>query len=183
MREAIGGSWLFGIVITFIALFSSFLAYSITYTKAFNTKNEIINLIEQNEGYTVYSKGDIKNASDDQLKADKSVEASAFLKIKNLGYNYSTTSQIDCSTVKSGDESLAGKMQSGGFCLTKVCPTGNQAGNTYYKITTFIAIRIPVINVTLKMPISGETRTIYYDNGSYKCDVSGNLNSKDFNFE
>ena len=47
MREAIGGTWLFGIVILFIALFSAFLAYSVSYTKAFNTKNEIINIIER----------------------------------------------------------------------------------------------------------------------------------------
>ena len=40
MRESIGGAWLFGIVIVFITLFASFLTYSISYTKAFNTKNK-----------------------------------------------------------------------------------------------------------------------------------------------
>ena len=57
MREAIGGTWLFGIVILFIALFSAFLAYSVSYTKAFNTKNEIINIIERNEGFTTLKSG------------------------------------------------------------------------------------------------------------------------------
>ena len=52
MRESIGGAWLFGIVAVFIALFTAFLAYSISYTRAFNTKNEIINIIERKEGYT-----------------------------------------------------------------------------------------------------------------------------------
>ena len=46
MRESIGGAWLFGIVIVFIFLFAAFLTYSISYTKAFNIKNEIINYIE-----------------------------------------------------------------------------------------------------------------------------------------
>ena len=55
MRESIGGTWLFGIVIVFIALFSAFLAYSISYTRAFNVKNEIINYIERNEGYELFS--------------------------------------------------------------------------------------------------------------------------------
>ena len=45
MREAIGSTWLIGIVVTFIAIFSGFLAYSISYTKAFRVKNEIIKLI------------------------------------------------------------------------------------------------------------------------------------------
>ena len=50
MKDAMGGTWLTGLVIIFIALFAGFLAYSISYTKAFRTKNEIINIIEKNEG-------------------------------------------------------------------------------------------------------------------------------------
>ena len=169
MREAIGGTWLFGIVITFIALFSAFLAYSISYTRAFNTKNEIINLIEQNEGYSKYSGNDIYNASDDKLKQDGSVEAMAFLKIKNLGYNYSAAENISCQTLNNSDNDLKADMKTGGYCLTKICSNGNKSGNTYYKVTTFIAVKLPVINVTLKVPISGETRTLYYDVGREDC--------------
>ena len=47
MRESMGGTWLFGIMALFIVLFSGFIAYSISYTKAFKTKNQIINLIEK----------------------------------------------------------------------------------------------------------------------------------------
>ena len=45
MREAIGGTWLFGLVITFIVFFASFLAVSINYSKAFNVKNNVVDLI------------------------------------------------------------------------------------------------------------------------------------------
>ena len=45
MREAIGGTWLFGLVITFIVFFASFLAVSINYSKAFNVKNNIVDII------------------------------------------------------------------------------------------------------------------------------------------
>ena len=70
MRESIGGAWLFGIVIVFIALFSAFLTYSVSYTKAFNAKNEIINIIEENEGFTMHTDTsvDIKNAIDSELE-------------------------------------------------------------------------------------------------------------------
>ena len=50
MREAIGGTWLFGLVITFIVFFASFLAVSINYAKAFNVKNEVINIVSKYEG-------------------------------------------------------------------------------------------------------------------------------------
>ena len=54
MRESIGGTWLISIVITFIALFAAFLAYAISYTKAFNAKNYIINLINSGTIYTLW---------------------------------------------------------------------------------------------------------------------------------
>ena len=50
MREAIGGTWIFSIVIVFIVLFTSFLAISVNYSKAFKVKNGIINIIEKKEG-------------------------------------------------------------------------------------------------------------------------------------
>ena len=66
MREAIGGTWIMGIVIVFVVLFSSFLAYSISYTKAFNVKNQIINYIEHKEGFTK-SSNDVANIPIEQL--------------------------------------------------------------------------------------------------------------------
>ena len=65
MKESIGGTWLIGIVALFIVLFSAFMAYSINYTKAFRAKNGIIDLIEQNEGYTFYNGPNIYNMKQD----------------------------------------------------------------------------------------------------------------------
>ena len=50
MREAIGGAWLFGLVITFIVFFASFLAISVNFSRAFNIKNEIVDMVEKYEG-------------------------------------------------------------------------------------------------------------------------------------
>ena len=46
MRESVGSTWTFGLVITFIFLFSSFLVLTINYTKAYKVKNETISIIE-----------------------------------------------------------------------------------------------------------------------------------------
>ena len=51
MREAIGGTWLLTIVLVFIVLFSSFLALSINYSKAFKVKNGIVK--EVNSLYSI----------------------------------------------------------------------------------------------------------------------------------
>ena len=50
MRESIGSTWVFMIVIVFILLFVSFLTLALTYSKSFKTKNELINIIEKYEG-------------------------------------------------------------------------------------------------------------------------------------
>ena len=50
MREAIGGTWLFQIVIVFILLFTGFMCLSINRSKAFNVKNQIIETIESYNG-------------------------------------------------------------------------------------------------------------------------------------
>lgn len=187
MREAIGGTWLFGIVITFIVMFTSFLAYSISYTKAFNLKNEIINLIERNDGYTGLDEGKpefkitpdtIYSVSDDYLTNNGSVEALAFLRVKSMGYNYTVFKKAEESSVEvcntyDNTTGVEGKLKPGGYCIFKICST--EAGKTqvHYKVTTYIALQIPVINFLFKIPISGETKTIYYDGTKDKCDASG----------
>ncbi len=159
MKDAMGGTWLTGLVIIFIAVFAGFLAYSISYTKAFRTKNEIINIIEKSEGFTTSNYIDLHNTSDEQLRDDDSAEAKAFLFIKSLGYDYETAEQVRCDD---------GNIQTGGYCLKKYCPDD---GKIYYKVTTFIALSIPVFNITVKLPIAGETKTMFYDvTGNNNCD-------------
>ena len=171
MRESIGGAWLFGIVITFIALFSGFLAYSVSYTRAFNVKNQIINYIEHAQGFTT-SKVSVE--ADKDLANNKSVEGKAFYLIKNTGYNYEVLddyvgTKTLCATVKD-NISYNGVMQKGGYCVVKICQDKtNNSANTQYKVTTFIALEIPIIGFTVRIPISGETSTLYRDVGKFDC--------------
>ena len=181
MRESIGGAWLFGIVITFIFLFSGFLAYSISYTKAFNVKNEIINLIEQNMGLDGFEKDMYGQLSE----ADKkTVHYKIFQLIYNVGYNSETSSQIPCRDGKMVGTNLGGL----GVCVIKYCtvpkikPDGTKAEvserrltNVHYKVTSYISLKIPVIESIIKIPISGETSTIYTDKTSFPCGDEENL--------
>jgi hypothetical protein len=50
VREAIGGTWLFQIVIVFVLLFTGYMCLTINHSKAFNVKNTIINAIERENG-------------------------------------------------------------------------------------------------------------------------------------
>ena len=50
MREAVGTTWIFQLVIIFTLIFVSFLALSINYSRAFRIKNEILTIMEKYEG-------------------------------------------------------------------------------------------------------------------------------------
>ena len=157
MREAIGSTWLIGIVITFIAIFSGFLAYSISYTKAFRVKNEIINIIEKNEGFSDSTTDDLYNIDDSTLSQDPSTEAKAFKFIKSIGYNYS---MFENAT----NPCREGELKTGGYCLAKYCPRNDsETDRIYYKVTTYISLSIPFLNIGIRIPITGETKSIYYD--------------------
>lgn len=56
MRESIGNTWTFGLVLTFVLLFSAFLSVAINYSKVFKVKNEMISILEKYEGYTETSR-------------------------------------------------------------------------------------------------------------------------------
>ena len=161
MRESIGGTWLTGIVVTFLALFAGFLTYSISYTKAFRVKDNIVQIIEENEGYTFAASSkdnyieNVMNASLDDLEKNGSAEAEIFALIKKVGYNFATNIACDSSAIP-GTEQY-------GYCVEKYCTNTANIDKVYYKITTYIALNIPVVNVTVRIPISGETNTLYHD--------------------
>ena len=167
MRESIGGAWLFGIVIVFIFLFAAFLTYSINYTRAFNIKNEVLNYIEQNEGFNTINDGsEAELLSYNELM--NTTQGKIYYLVNSVGYNIDITSQISCGN---------NEVNYYGVCVAKVCPYGTSSPqtNTHYKVTSYIALEIPIIGVSINIPITGETRTIYTDNGSMPCTTDNEM--------
>ena len=168
MRESIGASWMLGIVVVFIFLFLFFISYSINYTRAFNIKNEIINYIEHAEGFTKVD-GDIETADLTSKRNKDTVQAKALDLIRRTGYDYATISAADCQKQDLNAELFA----EGGYCIVKVCQDpDNKVKNTYYKVTAFISMKVPLINLSVNIPVTGQTRTIYQDNSNYECKSS-----------
>ncbi len=157
MRESIGGTWLLGFVVLFIVLFSGYLAVSINYTKAFKVKNQIINLIEQNEGFRTSAFSNIANASEIDLSNSDRTEDQIYLYLKGIGY--ATTNVSDSSCKGHGD------FYTGGYCVKRICT----ANGVYYKVTSFIKFELPLIWTSFTLPINGETKTIFYDNSDVRC--------------
>lgn len=155
MREAIGSTFLFKIMIVFIFFFSAFLAIAINYSQAFRIKNQVINYIEQYEGMNDSSEEEIVNY------------------INDVGYF--RTPACDCDSGGAGNNYSCGdtnddrngakiRLDSGnetnGLCVRKL-ENGN--GDVYYRVTTFVSFDLPIIGEFVTFPVKGETKAITND--------------------
>ena len=55
MRDAIGGVVNVAFIAVFLVIVSGYLAFSVSYNKAFKVKNKIISILEQYEYYNSFS--------------------------------------------------------------------------------------------------------------------------------
>jgi len=157
MRESIGGAWILGIVMTFIVLFASFLAISINYSKAFKVKNNVVDLIEKNEGMN-------QNAAEEiwgYLQSQGYILKGKCRNAEALGFD------IDGVAVDQ-NKSL--------YCVKRNKVDDTSMDKTYYSVEVFFRLDLPVIGEIFTFSVTGETMSIYFANN----DIFGNrFNVKD----
>ncbi|MDD2505071.1 MAG: hypothetical protein PHF21_02225 [Bacilli bacterium] len=136
MREAIGGTWIFGIVVTFIVLFSSYLAISVNYSKAFKVKNDMVSVIEEYEGYNDNS----------QQKIERILS----------GNGYAVRGP--CKSHEQGIDGSAGKYKYCIHCVEK----NDSLKKSYYTVKVFFRLDLPVIGDIFTFPVTGSTKTIHF---------------------
>lgn len=138
MSEGVGGSVIIMIVAIFLLVVSGYLAFSVTYNKAFRVKNKIISILEQEQGY-----------NDDSIdKIDKALKEVGYHSAKPEGY---VENGYHCEEI--------------GYCL-KWNPTGSsELTSGYYDVVTNVSIDIPIINRIMPymkiLSVTGSTITIY----------------------
>ena len=143
MRESIGGAWILGIVMTFIVLFASFLAISINYSKAFKVKNNVVDLIEKNEGMNESAAEDIWGYLQSQgyILKGKCRDAQA------LGF----------------DKDGVATNQNQSLYFVKRNKIDDTALNkTYYSVEVFFRLDLPVVGDIFTFSVTGETMSIYF---------------------
>lgn len=156
MREAIGATWIMGIVIAFIALFSGYLAFSVNYSKAFKVKDGIVDRIQKHNGPNQEAIDDIADLMD-EIGYSSTGRCSAFFNDNSLSFigvtrNYVTPAPSDSDTFN--------------YCIQKVearNPEG-QLSAAYYSVFVFFSLSIPIVNEMSLFNVSGETVNIYFPN-------------------
>lgn len=161
MREAIGGTWIFQIVIFFILLFTGYMCMSINHSKAFNVKDIIVKEIERREGV------DLKSPQNDPA-IQNIVES-----LKNVSYR--TTAS--CPEGYEGfDRNGSPNIRNASFCIkavkTREDPTGTLPNMTYYRVMVFYQLDLPIFRSVFNFRITGDTKII-----SHSTNTNGGVKS------
>lgn len=146
MKEAIGNSLIFGLVITFIGIFILLFATSSSYTKAFKVKNKIVEILEKYDDIL-----GIDSVNGTVLSSTVEEEINNVL--SESGYRISNNSN-GCPVRNNADPVNKNTTSNYEYCIYAY-PTNK---GTYYGVTTYIYYQIPVIGVELKFPVYGETK-------------------------
>ena len=154
MREAIGGLGLTQIVIFFLVVFAGYISISVNSNKAYKVKNEVISIIQKNNGFDETALEQIEDYMT-SVGYRSTANCNALGTTGWDGYN--------SSGVQSNDNKSL-------FCIktmnivydtgTTICPQFPKS--VYYQVKIFFGLDIPILNSVFKFQLTGTTRKLYY---------------------
>ena len=150
MRSSIGLTTLFKVLFAFTLLFAAFLTLAIVYNKAFKLKNEVISILEKQEGLSNNSIQIIN-----KYLANNNYRTTANCEIGEYGMK-----NLDNNTF----ERVTNTSSKYYYCISEHCSKSNCAvvtnNNIYYNFKLFFKFEIPFLGDLLTFPINGETKGI-----------------------
>lgn len=160
MKEAIGGTAIFQIVIVFILLFTGFMCLSINRSKAFNVKDKIIQTIQAYNGLTDEAREDIA-----EYLRESSYRTTGRQPEKEI-FN-GKAREYDCYG-RDGNSNLSDPV----FCVLPVpveddaCSEGMECFNelpsmAYYRVVVFYQLDLPVFHDFFNFKVVGDTKILY----------------------
>ena len=172
MKDAFGGAFIIRIMLVFFVIFIIFMTVAISWAKAFRIKSTVISTLER------YVPSDSSSSIGD---IDRAVVVSNITDyLQSVGYMKSGSSlgaikkkcsdkwrEVDhgnkASYIANFNPNLTvhsdGQDSVNGVCII---PMGEEK-RYYYRVTTYFTFYVPLFDITLTVPISGETRTIKPD--------------------
>src|SRR5574344_1686786 len=155
MKEAIGNSAVFNLIIVFIAIIIALLVESLSYSKAFKVKNRIVDIIEKNDsGYSSSNRTAINEQIDTFLG--------------QIGYRVNGNDNNNCP-VQSGANNNGIALNTDSnyqYCIYEYESTRGY----YYAVIAYMYFDFPVIGDKLVIPVRGETEVFYYTIDTHKPD-------------
>lgn len=161
MRESVGSTWLFGIVLAFTLIFSGFLVLALSYSKAYKLKNEVTSMIEKYEGLT---------------KTDTHSNGGSIKIINQYLQNTGYKTKGHCENGAYGSEDLNSynlvPAQSGKTYYYCISYKTDIDCDTIFNVTLFYNFNLPILGGLNKYNVSGQTTSInnaYFNGTPIKC--------------
>lgn len=145
MRDSVGGTFMIYVLLIFLAIYITFVAVAFNYARAFRVKNKVIDIIEQNEGM---SDADFNNLSG---KNSMGVAGQINEYLNSVSYYVNLTDN---------NKNGRGTCFERGYCVSEYSTKVDEMTAKYYKVTTFVRLEIPFLELGFTIPVKGETRKI-----------------------
>lgn len=136
MKESISTSYLVMMVAILITVISVLIITFFSYSRAYKTKNKIVDIIEKYEGYDSRTKKEI-----DQY-------------LKDVGYNVLRKSK---SCPSFNGQSAMEHNSTYAYCVYEFDTNRGK----YYSVYIFVNINLPIFNDFVELKVKGQSRTIY----------------------
>lgn len=165
MRESMGAAWIMVITMTFITLFSGFLAFSINYSKAFRVKDGVVERIRKFNGLRQTTIDDIDTYLNQIGYKSKGNCKKYFTSEYGSGSNAKVLGVNDRKVEKVTENGLYN------YCIIKVTSDksgSNKSTSSYYKVVVFFALRISNINIGSTFRVTGETSQLHYSTDEFE---------------
>lgn len=131
MREAIGGGFLFNLVIVIVSIVILFFVSILSYSKAYRVKNRIVEIIEENNGCN-------NDVCHEKIAVD----------LSNMGYSTATNKACPSGYYTKKNYN---------YCVSYEQSADN---GYYYKVITYVHFDFPIIGDFINIPIKGETKIL-----------------------
>ncbi len=187
MKEAIGGSWLYTLVIVMIALFTTFVSVTTNYTRTYKIKDNLISIIEKHGGVTGGPGGTLDEINKFLDSLGYTATGSCPRAGGTNGVQDSGEKWHPFSRTKNTDEA-SGYSDKANYCIYKhviscrmnnkiagsgkniITHTGEMGVNSipraYYGVVAFFKLDWPVLRQVIKLELTGETSTLFLPNAN-----------------
>lgn len=183
MKDSIANVWLLGIIITFILLFSAYIAITVDYSQTFKLKNEVLNIIEKNKGMTNNTgnpgvKSKIKTSETITVNVGALQTINLYLSgnaytakgpcPEELGVQWYGVKTLNYDSSVNWEESDKGtdyyycfaKFKTGNANIKYNNKSGTES-SVYYKVRLFYKMEFPVLQDFFEVKVEGITDEIY----------------------
>ena len=145
MKESINTAVIVGIIITIVGLIELVLFASFAYSRAFKVKARIVDILEEQSGYS------------------ENVKEKIDTEIAKIGYRLTEYGINSCPNLDedgTGKYTLVNEVSNYNYCIYVTTEVNDDKGvGYYYTVISYVYFDTPLLN--FNFPIRGQTKTIY----------------------